>query len=101
MLAVLTRSRVVGLPGNEATVRGFSAVSLLLIDEASRVPDELYHALRPMLAVSDGGLWLMRTPHGKAGFFYEEWERGGPGWERVRATGCPSAVVARSASTST
>ena len=32
-------SRIVGLPGTEATVRGFSAVSLLLIDEASRVED--------------------------------------------------------------
>lgn len=90
-LALPNGSRVVGLPGNEATVRGFSAVSLLLIDEASRVPDALYHALRPMLAVSDGALWLMSTPHGKAGFFHEEWEHGGPGWERVRATGwdCP------------
>jgi len=30
--------RIVGLPGTEATVRGFSAVSLMLIDEAARVP---------------------------------------------------------------
>ena len=30
-------SRIVGLPGTEATVRGFSAVSLLLVDEAARV----------------------------------------------------------------
>ena len=29
-------SRIVGLPGTDATVRGFSAVSLLLIDEAAR-----------------------------------------------------------------
>ena len=36
-------SRIVGLPGNEGTVRGFSAVSMLLIDEASRVEDEMYH----------------------------------------------------------
>ena len=35
-------------------MRGFSAVSLLLVDEASRVSDELYLAIRPMLAVSDG-----------------------------------------------
>src|ERR1035437_11052722 len=42
-------SRIVGLPGTEATVRGFSAVSLILIDEASRVPDEMYQSLRPML----------------------------------------------------
>jgi hypothetical protein len=45
-------SRIVGLPGSEGTIRGFSAVSLLLVDEASRVPDELYLAVRPMLAVS-------------------------------------------------
>jgi hypothetical protein len=47
-------SRVVGLPGNEATIRGFSAVSLLLVDEAARVEDELYMAIRPMLAGATG-----------------------------------------------
>jgi Terminase large subunit, T4likevirus-type, N-terminal len=67
-------SRIVGLPGMEATVRGFSAVSLMLIDEAARVPDAMYKALRPMLAVGQGDLWLMSTPHGKSGFFYECWE---------------------------
>jgi hypothetical protein len=90
-LALRNGSRIVGLPGSEATVRGFSAVSLLLIDEASRVSDELYCALRPMLAVSNGALWLMSTPRGTHGFFYEEWTNGGPEWERVRARGtdCP------------
>jgi len=44
------KSRIVGLPGVEGTVRGFSAVSLMLIDEASRVHDLMYQALRPMLA---------------------------------------------------
>ena len=82
-------SRIVGLPGTEATVRGFSAVSLLLIDEASRVEDSLYKALRPMLAVGRGDLWLMSTPNGKRGFFYDEWTHG-EGWERisVAATEC-------------
>jgi hypothetical protein len=78
-------SRIVGLPGTESTVRGFSAVSLLLIDEASRVPDELYQAMRPMLAVTDGALWMMSTPMGKRGFFWEAWDRGGTDWERVLA----------------
>jgi len=77
-------SRIIGLPGNEATVRGFSAVSLLLVDEASRVTDEMYKALRPMLAVSQGALWLMSTPYGKRGFFYEAWKGGGE-WMRVQA----------------
>jgi Terminase large subunit, T4likevirus-type, N-terminal len=76
-------SRIVGLPGNEDTVRGFSAVSLLLIDEAGRVCDELYNAVSPMLAVGDGDLWLMSTPFGRRGFFYDEWANGGDGWERL------------------
>src|SRR5687768_6977833 len=45
-------SRIVTLPGSEKTVRGFSGAALLLVDEASRVDDELYYAIRPMLAVS-------------------------------------------------
>jgi hypothetical protein len=84
-------SRIVGLPGTEATVRGFSAVSLLLIDEAARVEDAMYKALRPMLAVGDGDLWLMSTPYGKRGFFYECWEQdAADDWFRmsVPATEC-------------
>jgi Terminase large subunit, T4likevirus-type, N-terminal len=91
-LAFPNGSRLVGLPGNEATVRGFSAVSLLAIDEASRVSDDLYLALRPMLAVSAGTLWLMSTPYGKRGFFHEVWEHGGSEWERVRV---PASECAR------
>jgi hypothetical protein len=84
-------SRIVGLPSTEGTVRGFSAVSLLLIDEAARVEDAAYKALRPSLAVGDGDLWLMSTPYGKRGFFYETWEHGSADWKRVSvaATECP------------
>jgi Terminase large subunit, T4likevirus-type, N-terminal len=83
-------SRIVGLPGMEGTTRGFSAVSLLLIDEAARVDDAMYKALRPMLAVGQGDLWLMSTPRGKTGFFYECWEHEGADWFRVSvpATEC-------------
>jgi hypothetical protein len=83
-------SRIVGLPGNEATSRGYSA-SLLLIDEAARVDDQMYRAMRPSLAVANGDLWLMSTPYGKRGFFWEEWEHGGDEWERISvpATECP------------
>ncbi len=85
-------SRIVSLPSNETTIRGFSSPDLIIEDEASRVQDELhYHALRPMLAVSNGALILMSTPYGKRGHFYEEWNRGGDEWERVmvKATECP------------
>jgi hypothetical protein len=44
-----------------------------------------------MLAVSDGDMWLMSTPFGKRGFFYETWAHGGAEWLRVHvpATECP------------
>lgn len=84
-------SRIVALPGKEATIRGFSGVSLLIVDEASRVPDELYQAIRPMLAVSGGDILLLSTPFGKRGFFHHEWTEGGKGWlrEKVTAYECP------------
>jgi len=91
-------SRIISLPGQEQTVRGFAGVDLLVIDEASRVPDELYFAVRPMLAVSGGSLLALTTPFGKRGFFFHEWTEGGPQWERVKvpATECsriPAALL--------
>jgi hypothetical protein len=83
------------LPGSEKTIRGFSGVGLLLVDEASRVADELYFAVRPMLAVSGGALMMLTTPYGKRGVFYEEWTRepaaSSDSWERyeVPASQCP------------
>jgi hypothetical protein len=85
-------SRIEALPGTEKTIRGFSGADLLIVDEASRVTDELYYAVRPMLAVSGGRLMLLSTPHGKRGVFFEEWEHGdGSAWERyeVPASECP------------
>jgi len=66
-------SRIVALPGKEATVRSYSKVDLILIDEASRVPDDLYYAVRPMLAVSRGRIVALSTPFGQRGFFHREW----------------------------
>ena len=83
-------SRIEALPGSEKTVRGFSGTSLLIVDEAARVDDELYYAVRPMLAVSGGSLMMLTTPYGKRGAFFEEWT-GGRGWDRyeVPAAECP------------
>ena len=84
-------SRIVGLPANEGTTRGFTAPAMLMFDEASRVPDELYLAVRPALISGGGDLWMMSTPRGKRGFYYETWAFGGPRWTRILATaeGCP------------
>jgi hypothetical protein len=83
-------SRIVTLPGTEKTIRGFSGTALLVLDEAARVADELYFAVKPMLAVSGGALMMMSTPYGERGVFFGEWTGAG-GWERyeVPASQCP------------
>jgi len=77
-------SRIVGLPGTEATVRGFSAVSLVVVDEATRVREEMFVAMRPMLAVSKGGVVAAINAGGQSGYFWDQWTFGGDG-EGVRA----------------
>lgn len=83
-LELANRSRVVCLPGKEETVRSFSGVSLLVLDEAARVPDDLYRSVRPMLAVSLGRLVCLSTPFGRRGFFHAEWADDRAPWRRVR-----------------
>jgi hypothetical protein len=78
-------SRIVCLPCREDTIRGYSRVSLLIIDEAARVPDDLYRAVRPLLAVSEGRLICLSTPYGKPGFFHDCWANGGDDWHRIEA----------------
>ncbi len=84
-------SRIEALPGSERTVRSFSGVDLLILDEAARIQDALYYAVKPMLAVSGGRLLMLSTPYGKRGVFHKEWTEGGIGWERyeVPASECP------------
>ena len=86
-LELANGSRIVSLPGKEETIRGYSGVRLLIVDEASRVPDDLYRAVRPMLAVSGGRLLALATPFGKRGWFYQAWEaESTQAWERYRVT---------------
>ena len=89
-MALANGSRIVSLPGDEKNIRGYSGVSLLIVDEASRVEDALYYTVRPMLAVSRGQMVCLSTPHGKIGWFYEAWTGSEP-WDRYRvlATECP------------
>jgi Helicase len=76
-------SRLIALPGTEKTIRGISAVSLILVDEAAAVDDTLLAAVRPMMATrADARFIAMTTPRGRRGWLYEAWERG-EGWERI------------------
>jgi len=87
-------SRVLALPGSEKTIRGISAVSLFIEDEASRVNDLLYRSIRPMLAVSNGRLVLMSTPWGTNGHYHMVWKDSqtpGSVWQpfEITADQCP------------
>ncbi len=76
-------SRIIALPGKEGTIRGYSGVDLIAIDEAARVPDETYQAVRPMIAVSGGRIIALSTPFGTRGWWYQEWMGiGGDGLSR-------------------
>lgn len=87
----VTGSRVACVPAQDGGIRGFSAVSLLIIDEAAWVRDDVYTAARPFLIVSRGRLIALSTPHGRRGWFFHEFTEGGPTWERVCITAehCP------------
>lgn len=83
---------VLALPCREDTIRGYHNVTLLVIDEAARIPDPFYGAATPMMDARDGRMVLLSTPFGQRGFFWEEWEgKKRQGWKRHRYdwTQCP------------
>lgn len=89
-LELSTGSRILSLPGKEETIRSFSSVSLLIIDEAAQVSDELYATVRPMLAISKGKIIALTTPYGRRGWFFNAWESSSD-WYKVKITAnnCP------------
>lgn len=72
-LELANGSRILSLPASEETIVGFSAVTRIILDEAARIPDGTYHAMRPMLAMSQGSILALSSPFGRRGFFYEAW----------------------------
>ena len=76
-------SRIVGMAPGEARARGMTA-TMLVLDEAAWIPDSIYEAVLPMVSSTGGSVWLLSTPGGQRGFFWEEWMRGDD-WLRVKA----------------
>jgi len=79
-------SRIVSLPGDGDSIRGYSAPAMIIEDEAAFVTDELHEAFLPMLATTNGELVLMSTPNGKRGHFYEAWHSRDEDWQRITIT---------------
>jgi hypothetical protein len=83
-------ARVLALPGEERAMHGPTA-DLLIIDEAARIPDEVFFAASPQLSASGGRLVALSTAFAKSGWFYKEWEGGGSTYRRwsITAHQCP------------
>lgn len=86
---LLPAGELIALPGAEATTRGLSGCTWLIVDEAARVPDSLFYSARAYLATTNGRTWLLSTPFGKRGFFHAEHESGRWRVTRVLGTECP------------
>lgn len=75
-------SRIIVVPATEASARGYSSPDIIILDEASRIPDEVYTSgIIPML--TDNAkceLIEISTPNGKSGFFYKAYHNAT--WER-------------------
>ena len=75
-------SRIIIVAADADTVRGYSAVDLIVEDESAFVPDGVFSSMEPMLLVSKGQHVLLSTPNGFKGHFAEIWHEGGPRWQR-------------------
>jgi hypothetical protein len=78
-------SRLAALPGTERSVRGYSNPRVIVLDEAARVLDETYMAIRPMMSREDSraDLIAMSTSFGKRGWFYRAWSNRESAWRKI------------------
>jgi len=69
-------TRILCLPAGTSGIgiRGY-VIDRLYADEASRVPDEVWTAVTPMLLTTGGDIIMLSTPWGKQGYFWETYDK--------------------------
>jgi len=89
-LELANEARVVCKSSNADTIRSFSSVHTVIVDEAAIADDSLFTAVSPMLAVSRGRFILLSSAKGQRGSFWKWWETS-PLWKKVSITAdnCP------------
>ena len=68
----IMKVRPAGDTGDSA--RGFGA-DVLIVDEASRMGKLFWIATLPVILMTGGEVWLGSTPHGKQGYFWEQFNQ--------------------------
>lgn len=67
-------SSIVSIPCAQPDAgRGFSP-HLVILDEAAFAPEELFRAITPSLAATQGALHMLSSPNGRQGYFFEAFE---------------------------
>ena len=56
------------------SVRGFEG-QVFMVDEAPFQPDLFFDAAKPILATTNGRIWMFGTFDGPEGYFYRNWEK--------------------------
>jgi hypothetical protein len=80
-------SRVLALPSSDDSVRGLTVDGWIVADEAARLPEDLFAALRPMRARRPQARFAMlSTAWGRTDPFWTIWDNGDPSWIRLKAT---------------
>ena len=84
-------SRIVALPQSPNHVRGYANAALIIVDEAAFVEDDMFRALSPMQAISNGQRWYLSTANACKGEFYDIFTGKDPAWTRYKLTAdqCP------------
>lgn len=87
-------SRIIVRTAKSDTFRGYSCPRVIILDEASRIEEDAYTSgARPMLTDNpDGELYLISTPFGQEGFFYEAMHDTTGTWTKWNIR-CPYTVV--------
>lgn len=91
-LVLANGSRVLILTASDEAARGFSNPDLIIFDEASRVDQVVFDAVRPMITNNDRAVIVeISTPNGKKGFFYSHFNS--DRWSRYEVR-CPWDYIA-------
>lgn len=81
VIETVTGSRILVIVASDDGARGYSNPDLIIFDEASRIPDEVFEAVRPMITNNlKARIYEISTPNGKQGFFYNHFCD--PHWSR-------------------
>jgi terminase large subunit-like protein len=86
-LELTNGSRVLGLPGNDDSIRGLTVDGWIVADEAARLSNDLIAALRPMRARRpEARFAMLSTACSRTDPFWMAWDSDDPSWMRLKAT---------------